>query len=137
MFLYLNGYILSVLDRTGGLVVKPLYWLFGSKKDLLAMPEDVQDVFGYALHQAQQGNKHVQAVPLKGFSGAGVLEVVEDYDGDTYRAVYTVKFGSAVYALHCFQKKSTSGIKTAQHDIDLIKSRLRAAEKHAKEVKND
>ncbi|WP_341472606.1 type II toxin-antitoxin system RelE/ParE family toxin, partial [Pseudomonas viridiflava] len=57
--------------------------MFGSKKDLLAMPEDVQDVFGYALHQAQQGNKHTQAVPLKGFSGAGVLEVVEDYDGDT------------------------------------------------------
>ncbi|WP_424481788.1 type II toxin-antitoxin system RelE/ParE family toxin [Pseudomonas viridiflava] len=117
--------------------MKPLYWLFGSKKDLLAMPEDVQDVFGYALHQAQQGNKHTQAVPLKGFSGAGVLEVVEHYDGDTYRAVYTVKFGNAVYALHCFQKKSTSDIKTAQHDIDLIKSRLKAAEEHAKGTKND
>ncbi len=137
LILYPNGYILSSLVRIGDLAVKPLYWLFGSKKDLLAMPEDVQDVFGYALHQAQQGNKHTQAVPLKGFSGAGVLEVVEDYDGDTYRAVYTFKFGNAVYALHCFQKKSTSGIKTAQHDIDLIKSRLKAAEEHAKGTKND
>ncbi|WP_375099857.1 MULTISPECIES: type II toxin-antitoxin system RelE/ParE family toxin [unclassified Pseudomonas] len=95
------------------------------------MPDDVQDVFGFALHQAQVGGKHPQAKPLKGFSGAGVLEVVEDYDGDTYRAVYTVKFGAAVYALHCFQKKSTKGIETPQHDIDLIKSRLKAAQAHA------
>lgn len=96
------------------------------------MPEEVQDVFGYALHQAQDGGKHTQAKPLKGFSGAGTLEIVEDYDGDTYRAVYTVRFGASVYALHCFQKKSTTGIKTAQHDIDLIKTRLKAAEEHAK-----
>lgn len=95
------------------------------------MPDEVQDVFGFALHQAQEGGKNPQAKPLKGFSGAGVLEVVEDYDGDTYRAVYTVKFGAAVYALHCFQKKSTKGIETPQHDIDLIKSRLKAAETHA------
>lgn len=110
---------------------KPLHWVGSSKKDLSDMPDDVQDVFGYALHQAQEGGKHSQAKPLKGFSGAGVLEVVEDYDGDTYRAVYTVKFGAAVYALHCFQKKSTKGIETPQHDIDLIKSRLKAAEAHA------
>ncbi|MFB4392645.1 type II toxin-antitoxin system RelE/ParE family toxin [Pseudomonas sp. LS_2] len=110
---------------------KPLHWVGSSKKDLLAMPDDVQDVFGFALHQAQVGGKHPQAKPLKGFSGAGVLEVVEDYDGDTYRAVYTVKFGAAVYALHCFQKKSTKGIETPQHDIDLIKSRLKAAQAHA------
>lgn len=101
------------------------------------MPEEVQDVFGYALYQAQEGGKHCQAKPLKGFSGAGVLEVVEDYDGDTYRAVYTVKLAEAVYALHCFQKKSTAGIKTPQHDVELIKSRLKAAEKHAKGEKND
>ncbi|SER21731.1 Phage-related protein [Pseudomonas cuatrocienegasensis] len=95
------------------------------------MPEDVQDIFGYALHLAQGGGKHPQAKPLKGFSGAGVLEVVEDFDGDTYRAVYTVKFGTAVYALHCFQKKSTKGIETPQHDVELIKTRLQAAAAHA------
>lgn len=110
---------------------KPLHWVGSSKKDLLAMPDDVQDVFGFALHQAQEGGKHPQAKPLKGFAGAGVLEVVEDYDGDTYRAVYTVKFGAAVYALHCFQKKSTKGIETPKHDIDLIKARLNAAQAHA------
>lgn len=95
------------------------------------MPEDVQDVFGYALHQAQEGDKHPQSRPLKGFAGAGVLEVVEDYDGDTYRAVYTVKFGTAIYALHCFQKKSTKGIATPKPDVDLIKARLKTAEEHA------
>jgi phage-related protein len=112
--------------------VKPLIWIGSSKRDLLDMPEEVQDVFGYALHQAQEGGKHSQAKPLKGFSGAGVLEVVEDYDGDTYRAVYTVKFGTAVYALHSFQKKSTKGIETPKPDVDLIKARLKAAEEHAK-----
>lgn len=96
------------------------------------MPGDVQDVFGYALHLAQDGGKHPQAKPLKGFSGAGVLEVVEDFQGDTYRAVYTVKLGAAVYALHCFQKKSSKGIETPQHDIELIKARLNAAAAHAK-----
>ncbi|WP_231672685.1 type II toxin-antitoxin system RelE/ParE family toxin [Pseudomonas quasicaspiana] len=116
---------------------KSLFWIASSRKDLLQMPEDVRDVFGYALHLAQDGGKHAQAKPLKGFSGAGTLEIFEDHDGDTYRAVYTVKFGTAVYALHCFQKKSSTGIKTAQHDIDLIKSRLKAAEEHAKGLKND
>jgi len=117
--------------------VKPLHWVGSSKRDLLDMPDDVQDVFGFALHKAQEGGKHLQAKPLKGFSGAGVMEVVEDYDGDTYRAVYTVKLGESVYALHCFQKKSTKGIETPQHDIDLIKSRLKAAQAHAKDSKND
>ncbi|WP_218673572.1 type II toxin-antitoxin system RelE/ParE family toxin [Pseudomonas sp. ABC1] len=98
------------------------------------MPEDVQDVFGYALHLAQEGSKHPQAKPLKGFSGAGVLEVVEDFAGDTYRAVYTVRFAKVVYALHCFQKKSNKGIETPQHDIELIKARLIAAATHANGV---
>lgn len=84
--------------------MKSLYWVGSSKKDLQSLPADVQDVFGYALHVAQTGGKHTQAKPLKGFGGAGVLEVVEDYIGDTYRAVYTVKFGEAVYVLHAFQK---------------------------------
>jgi len=112
--------------------IKPLQWVGSSKKDLLAMPNDVLDVFGFALHLAQTGKKHDQAKPLKGFGGAGVLEVVEDYMGDTYRAVYTVKIADAVYVLHCFQKKSKSGIETPKHEMDLIWDRLRAAQAHAK-----
>jgi phage-related protein len=106
--------------------IKPLRWVGSAKKDLVAMPEDVQDTFGYALHLAQTGGKHAQAKPLKGFRGAGVLEVVEDHQGDTYRAVYTVRYASAVYVLHCFQKKSTSGIATPKPDMDLIDLRLKA-----------
>ena len=87
---------------------KPLFWIASAKKDLKAMPEDVKDVFGFALHLAQVGKKHGQAKPLTGFGGAGVLEVIEDYKGDTYRAVYTVKLANSVYVLHCFQKKSKS-----------------------------
>jgi phage-related protein len=112
--------------------IKPLQWVGSSKKDLLAMPNDVLDVFGFALHLAQTGKKHDRAKPLKGFGGAGVLEVVEDYMGDTYRAVYTVKIADAVYVLHCFQKKSKSGIETPKHEMDLIRDRLRAAQAHAK-----
>ena len=111
---------------------KPLYWVASSKKDLKALPEEVQDVFGFALHLAQAGRKHDQTKPLKGFGSAGVLEVVEDYHGDTYRAVYTVKLANAVYVLHCFQKKSTHGIATPKPDLDLIRVRLKAAETHAK-----
>ena len=94
------------------------------------MPEKVQDEFGYALHLAQGGGKHPNAKPLKGqgFTGAGVLEVVDNFHGDTYRAVYTVRFANAVYVLHCFQKKSTQGIATQKHEIELIKSRLNAVE---------
>ena len=96
------------------------------------MPDDVQDTFGYALHQAQSGKNHEQAKPLKGFGSAGVLEVVEDSGGSTFRAVYTVKFGDAIYVLHCFQKKSTQGISTPKPDVDVIRERLKAAEMHAK-----
>ena len=110
------------------LYFKLLKWVASSKKDLVCMPEDVQDVFGYALHLAQAGKKHPQAKPLKGFHGSGVLEVVEDNRGDTYRVVYTVKFQDAVYVLHCFKKKSTQGIATPKSDIDLINIRLRAVE---------
>lgn len=98
----------------------------------MALPDEVQDVFGYALHLAQEGKKHEQAKPLKGFGSAGVLEVVEDFKSDTYRAVYTVKFGNAVYVLHCFQKKSSHGIETPKPDMNLIRERLKAAEAHAK-----
>ncbi|KIF55081.1 phage-related protein [Pseudomonas sp. LAIL14HWK12:I2] len=111
---------------------KPLLWVSSSKKDLKQMPTDVQDVFGYALDLAQSGLRHPDAKPLKGFGGAGVLELIEDSDTNTYRAVYTVRFGNAIYVLHCFQKKSTTGIKTAQCDVDLIRKRLQAAQDHAK-----
>lgn len=112
--------------------LKPVRWVASSKKDLQAMPDDVQDVFGFALHLAQAGSKHAQAKPLKGFGSASVLEVVEDYQGDTYRAVYTVKLGDAVYVLHCFQKKSSKGIATPKPDMDKIRERLKLAEQHAK-----
>ncbi|MDN5843350.1 MAG: type II toxin-antitoxin system RelE/ParE family toxin [Alcaligenaceae bacterium] len=112
--------------------MKPLFWVASSKKDLLAMPDDVQDTFGYALHLAQVGKKYRLAKPLRGFGSAGVIEVVESADGSTYRAVYTVRFGEAVYALHCFQKKSTHGIATPKPDMDLIRERLKAAEAHSK-----
>lgn len=115
--------------------IKHLRWIASSKKDLKAMPELVQDTFGFALHQAQIGLKHEDAKPLKGFGSAGVLEVVESAEGGTYRAVYTVRFADAVYVLHCFQKKSVHGIATPKPDMDLIKDRLKIAEQLAKERK--
>ncbi|HXN07656.1 MAG TPA: type II toxin-antitoxin system RelE/ParE family toxin [Nitrospiria bacterium] len=113
-------------------MIKPLLWVASSKKDLKAMPDDVQDTFGYALYLAQSGKKHGQAKPLKGFGSAAVLEVVEDWHGNTYRAVYTVKIANAVYVLHCFQKKSKHGIATPKPDLETIKERLKAAEAYAK-----
>ena len=91
------------------------------------MLEDVKDVFGHAIDMAQAGGKHPDAKVLTGFGSAGVLEVIEDHMGDTYRAVYTVKFAEWVYVLHCFQKKSRIGIATPKPDMDLIKNRLKAA----------
>ncbi len=98
-----------------------------AKRDLDAMPEEVKDVFGHAIDLAQAGGRHQDAKVMTGFGSAGVLEVVEDIRGDTFRAVYTVKFAGWVYVLHCFQKKSRSGIKTPKKDVDLIHARLRAA----------
>lgn len=94
------------------------------------MPEDVQDGFGQALLIAQRGGKSASSKPLKGHAGAGVLEVVEDHAGNTYRAMYTVIFPTAVYVLHIFQKKSTQGIQTARRDLEVIQSRLQMAEQH-------
>ena len=111
---------------------KPIVWIGSSKEDLRDLPGGVQDVFGYALFLAQTGKRHLDAKPLKGFGGASVLEVVEDYRSDTYRAVYTVKFTEAVYVLHVFQKKSKHGIATPKQELDLIKDRLkRATEFHS------
>lgn len=106
---------------------RPLHWIGSSKEDLMAMPDDIRSDMGFALYLAQIGMKSPDAKPFKGM-GSGVLEVVEsDMDG-TYRAVYTVRLKHAVYVLHCFQKKSTRGIKTSQRDIEIIRTRLRAAE---------
>jgi phage-related protein len=98
----------------------------------MAMPDEVKSAFGFALYLAQQGKKHQNAKPLKGFSGAGVLEVVEDCLGDTFRAVYTIKIAEVIYVLHCFQKKSKRGIETPKQEIDLIRDRLKMAQDHAK-----
>jgi len=114
--------------RKSGATVKPVAWIGSSYKDLRAFPAPVQDTMGYALYQAQIGGKHGSAKPLRGFDGAGVLEIVEDHQGDTYRAVYTVRFATVIYVLHAFQKKSKSGIKTPLEDIELIRKRLKAAE---------
>lgn len=108
-----------------------------SKRDLDALPADVKQVFGFALDVAQCGLRHTSAKVLKGFKGAGVLEVVEDHQGDTYRAVYTVKFANAVYLLHVFKKKSKKGIATPKPDMDLIDKRLKDAEKHWKEQNDE
>jgi phage-related protein len=102
--------------------MNPLYWVGSSKKDLKEMPDEIKDTFGFALFFAQQGQKHAHAKPLKGFGSAGVLEVVESDQGGTYRAVYTVRFKEAVYVLHCFQKKSITGITTPKEEINLIKN---------------
>lgn len=110
------------------LVIRPLIWVGSSLKDLRAFPEVVKDEMGYALFEAQCGLKPLSAKPLKGFGGASVLEIISDYQTDTYRAVYTVKFGERVYVLHAFQKKSKQGIATPQAEIGLIKSRLKQAE---------
>jgi phage-related protein len=108
--------------------LKPVEWVGSSRKDMKAMPEDVQDTFGFALYLAQLGEKHPGAKPMKGFTGAGVLEIVEDYSSDTYRAVYTVRFADAIYVLHVFQKKSKRGIATPKEEIEKIKARLKIAQ---------
>jgi phage-related protein len=113
---------------------KPLYWVGSSKKDLMALPETVVDGFGYALYLAQVGKKHEQAKSLKGFGSAGVLEIVEDWEGNTYRAVYTVRFADSVFVLHVFQKKSKRGTATPKRELDLIRERLKVADQMAREL---
>jgi phage-related protein len=111
---------------------KPLAWVGSSKKDFLDFPEPVKSEMGNALGVAQFGGKHPSAKPWKG-QGPGVLEIVEDFAGDTYRAVYTVRFKEIIYVLHAFQKKSPHGIRTARGDIGLIERRLKAAQKDYEE----
>ena len=116
------------------LTIKPLLWIGPAKKELDALPLGVRRGFGYAFHQAQIGEKADSAKPLKGFGGAGVLEVVEDDSDGTYRAVYTVKFDKAIFVLHCFQKKSKSGISTPKNHLDIVRARLKEAEILSKEL---
>ncbi|MDZ4654267.1 MAG: type II toxin-antitoxin system RelE/ParE family toxin [Coriobacteriia bacterium] len=115
---------------------KEVMWIASSLRDLQAFPDSVKQAMGFALFQAQCGGKHVQAKPLKGFKGGGVLEVVEDYDGDTFRTMYTVRFSDVVYVLHSFQKKAKKGTETPKHEIDIVKARLRmAAQLHEQRAK--
>ena len=109
---------------------KPLFWVGSAKESLLAFPDEVRREVGYALYLAQTGRKHVTAKPLRGFGGAGVLEIIEDHDGSTYRTVYTVKLADAVYVLHAFQKKSRRGIETPKQEMDIVRERLRRARQH-------
>jgi len=106
---------------------KPLAWLGSAKRDFMAFPVPVMSELGNALGVAQFGGKHPAAKPWKG-QGPGVFEIVEDFDGDTYRAVYTVRFREVIYVLHAFQKKSPKGIKTARGDVELISRRLKIAQ---------
>lgn len=119
--------------------LKQVIWIGSAKDDLSGFPLDVRRLMGMAIFDAQNGDEHPSAKALKGFGGRSVLEIVDDFDGDTYRGVYTVRFANAIYVLHCFQKKSKKGAETPRHDIELIRTRLKTAELHhrtfAKEIK--
>jgi phage-related protein len=117
--------------------LKPVIRVGSSRKDLREFPAAVQDRMGYALFAAQQGGKHQDAKPLAGFGGSGVVEIVRDYRSDTFRAVCTVRFAGVVFVLHAFQKKSKAGRETPKADIDLIKKRLRDAERIAFERREE
>jgi len=108
---------------------KPVYWVGSSKSDFLDFPTQVVSDMGHALGVAQLGGKYPAAKPWKG-EGAGVFELVERFEGNAYRAIYTVRFEGFVYVLHAFQKKSPSGIRTAQTDVDLVHERLNRAREH-------
>lgn len=111
-------------------MTKPVVWIGSSREDLRAFPDEVRRVMGYAINRAQDGAEHPRAKALRGFGGRSVLEVVDDEDGDTYRAVYTVRFAGVIYLLHAFQKKSKRGIETPKHEIEVIRARLKVAEAH-------
>jgi phage-related protein len=116
---------------------KPLVWLGSSKKDLMALPMDVRKFFGHALDFAQRGEQHNAAKILKGFGGGGVSEIVANDQGSTYRAVYTVKFREVVFVLHVFRKKSKRGIATPKPDTNIIRERLKVAEKLSQEMRDE
>ena len=107
---------------------KPLVWIASSRRDFMEFPDQVKSEMGYAMFLAQCGGRYRKAKTFKGSGDAGVVEIVDDHRGDTFRTVYTVRFVSAVYVLHAFQKKSKTGIKTPAEDVELIRRRLKAAE---------
>lgn len=109
------------------IALKQIVFVGSSLKDLKSFPKKVQSEVGHALLLAQRGEKHLACKVLKGFKGAGVLEIIEDFDGDTYRSVYTVQFEGIIYVLHSFQKKSKHGIATPLQDMNLIEERLKRA----------
>ena len=113
---------------------KPVVWIGSSRKDFRDFPDEVKSEMGYGLFLAQTGGRHRKAKTFKGAGDAGVVEVIDDFRGDTFRTVYTVRFSSAVYVLHAFQKKSKKGIATPASDIQLIEQRLREAERTHKEI---
>lgn len=108
--------------------MRELVWVGNARDELRGFPKPVQQAIGFALYRVQQGRTPAAAKPLKGFGGAGVLEIIDDFDGDTYRTVYTVRLTTAVYVLHAFQKKSTRGSATPRRILDLVRARLRQAE---------
>jgi phage-related protein len=108
--------------------LRPVVWVRSSKEDLRKFPEPAQSHIGFALQVAQRGGKHPDAKPMRGFGGASVIEIVEDYAGDTFRVVYTVKFEEAIYVLHAFKKKSKVGAATPKHELSLIEERLKRAQ---------
>ena len=116
-----------MLKSPSGEQPKPVRWVGSSKEDLSDFPEEVRRRVGGALWEAQIGRKAAYAKPLKGFGDAGVLEIVEDFTGDTFRAVYTIRFAMAVYVLHAFQKKAKRGVATPKSELDLIDQRLKRA----------
>jgi len=121
------------LELTDSLNIKPVVWIGSARRELASFPEEAKDSTGYALYIAQRGEKHVDAKPLRGFGSAGILKIVGDHAGDTYRAVHTVRLAGRLYVLHAFQKKSKTGIKTPKAEVELIRSRLkRAEEEHAR-----
>jgi len=115
---------------------RPLEWIGSTRKDLRAFPHAVRRNVGYALYAAQEGETDPAAKPLSGFGGASVMEIVADYRGDTWRAVYTVRYPEAVYVLHVFQKKSKRGVATTKKDIDLVRQRLNEAERRHRQRQN-
>jgi phage-related protein len=110
--------------------VKEAIFLGSTLNEIRGFPKEVREEIGFSIETAQNGGKAINVVPLVGFKGAGVLEIISDFDGDTFRAVYTVRFSETVYVLHAFQKKSVKGISTPRHQMELVRSRLKAAQKH-------
>jgi phage-related protein len=114
--------------------LKPVEFIGSSKKDLSGFPGPVKQDVGHALFVAQQGSRAPNVKTLQGFGGGSVVEIVEEYDGDTYRCVYTTRLKRAIYVLHAFQKKSKRGRRTPKHEIDLVEARLKEAEERDRQA---